>query len=281
MSNFRNAIRRREHRERGQPAKRAKLGLLEKKKDYLQRAKNYHKKERRLRKLKIKAANRNPDEFNFGMIRSKTTGGVHNIAHEGGRVSKDMQKLLDTQSSRYATFRRTIEANKIEKLQASLHGLGGAARSNTHTLFAESAEDGRVLREMKKAAARALKEGGRSTRRTARASAARAAAEDDESGGSSGGSSDEGGSDGAGAGARGRGGAAALVVAKLPKRLRKQQRQAYKELEERKQRHAKLDTLVRTFDTRKALQGKGRRRKVKDAEGDEPAQFKWKQDRKR
>ena len=75
--------------------------------------------------------------------------------------------------------------------------------------------------------------------------------------------------------------AAALVVAKLPKRLRKQQRQAYKELEERKQRHAKLDTLVRTFDTRKALQGKGRRRKVKDAEGDEPAQFKWKQDRKR
>lgn len=281
MSNFRNVIRRREHRERGQPAKRQKLGLLEKHKDYVQRARNFHGKERRLRKLKIKAANRNPDEFNFGMVKSKTTGGVHNIAHEGGRVSADMQKLLDTQSGRYAAFHRTMEGRKIEKLQAAQHGLGGE-KSNTHTLFAESAAEAKLLREMKKAAARALaagaKQHGSKRARAAAAAAARRAAERD---GSSSEEDEEGSEGEAGAIRAGSAAPPPLVLAALPKRLQKQQRLAAKELAERKQRHAKLDTLCRTFETRKNLQSKGRRRKVKDAQGDEPAQFKWKAERKR
>lgn len=63
----------RAHRERAQPAARQKLGLLEKKKDYLLRAKDFHKKETRLKAMRAKAAMKNPDEFYFGMINATTS----------------------------------------------------------------------------------------------------------------------------------------------------------------------------------------------------------------
>jgi len=45
MSSWRNAIPRRMYRERGQLAHREGLGMLEKKRDYKRRAKDYHNKE--------------------------------------------------------------------------------------------------------------------------------------------------------------------------------------------------------------------------------------------
>jgi hypothetical protein len=54
-------------KERSQPARRAKLGLLEKHKDYVKRARNWHAKEDRLKALAAKAEMRNPDEFYFKM----------------------------------------------------------------------------------------------------------------------------------------------------------------------------------------------------------------------
>jgi len=72
MSSLRNAVKRKTHKERAQPAKRRHLGLLEKKKDYLLRAKDYHRKQDRLRILREKAAMRNPDEFYKRMVNSST-----------------------------------------------------------------------------------------------------------------------------------------------------------------------------------------------------------------
>jgi U3 small nucleolar RNA-associated protein 11 len=69
---FKNAVRRREHYERHQPAARAHLGLLEKHKDYTQRARAFHAKEARIAELKKKAANRNPDEFYYKMLSTST-----------------------------------------------------------------------------------------------------------------------------------------------------------------------------------------------------------------
>ncbi|CAN0552609.1 unnamed protein product, partial [Ectocarpus sp. 12 AP-2014] len=56
MSSLRNAVKRVEHKERSQPASRRKLGLLEKHKDYVLRARNYGKKRDRMQALKLKAA---------------------------------------------------------------------------------------------------------------------------------------------------------------------------------------------------------------------------------
>eukprot|EP00505_MAST-04D_sp_SCG-Rhode-Island_P006464 Stramenopile-MAST_4_protein_6464 len=55
MSSLRNAVKRKTHKERAQPSKRAKFGLLEKSKDYRLRARDYRRKKGRIRVLKEKA----------------------------------------------------------------------------------------------------------------------------------------------------------------------------------------------------------------------------------
>ena len=92
-SAWQNVEPRRVHRERSQPKARAKLGLLEKKKDYKERAQAFHRKKDRLRALQLKAAFRNPDEFNFKMVRTQTKvrgGGSHylytKVQHWAGGV---------------------------------------------------------------------------------------------------------------------------------------------------------------------------------------------------
>lgn len=65
-------IAKKQHRERSQPAHRAKLGLLEKHSDYVKRARDFHSKKDRLSKLQSIAANKNKDEFYFGMVKGKT-----------------------------------------------------------------------------------------------------------------------------------------------------------------------------------------------------------------
>ena len=69
---FKNAVQRRDHKERAQPASRERYGLLEKHKDYVARARNFHAKEDRLAELRRKAEFRNPDEFYHKMLRKKT-----------------------------------------------------------------------------------------------------------------------------------------------------------------------------------------------------------------
>ena len=54
MSSLKNIVKTRTYRERSQPAARAKLGLLEKRKDYKLRADDFHKKEDALRTLRCR-----------------------------------------------------------------------------------------------------------------------------------------------------------------------------------------------------------------------------------
>ncbi len=68
MSSLRNAVKRKTHKERGQPSFRKRLGHLEKHKVYLLRSQDYHKKKRKIQQLRLKALFRIPDEFYNGTI---------------------------------------------------------------------------------------------------------------------------------------------------------------------------------------------------------------------
>ncbi|GAB0489310.1 hypothetical protein MMPV_000527 [Pyropia vietnamensis] len=141
-SSWRKAAPRREHKERSQPAARArKWALLEKHKDYKLRARDYHSKQARLAVLRNKAATRNPDEFYHRMARTVTDGGAGHRRREGAPMgpyaealplaqrSAEEQMLGDTADARYVGVKAAVEAAKVRRLAASLHFAGdvGAA----------------------------------------------------------------------------------------------------------------------------------------------------------
>lgn len=108
MSSLRNSLHRRNHKERGQLAHRERLGLLEKHKDYVLRARDYHSKQDRLTRLKQKAADRNKDEFYFGMVRQRTQGGVHVQDRGNEALPVDVVKVLKSQDENYIRTMRTV-----------------------------------------------------------------------------------------------------------------------------------------------------------------------------
>lgn len=119
MSSMRNAVQRRNHRERAQPLERSKWGVLEKPKDYKLRAADHKLKRRKIKALQQKAADRNEDEFYFGMMSSKTQGGVK-VAKRGednsggGKVlSNEVVKLMKTQDVGY--LRTVLQQTRRER----------------------------------------------------------------------------------------------------------------------------------------------------------------------
>ena len=92
-STFKNRIPKRKYRERAQPSNRAHLGILEKKQDYKQRAKSYHKKEDFINSLKLKAGLKNEDEFYFKMNKGKRN-------EEGKFVEDDSDSDFDEKEYR-------------------------------------------------------------------------------------------------------------------------------------------------------------------------------------
>ncbi|KAJ3162640.1 UTP11-like, U3 small nucleolar ribonucleoprotein [Geranomyces michiganensis] len=122
MSSLRNAVQRRNHRERSQLASREHRGLLEKHKDYVLRARDYNRKQKALTTLKQKASFRNPDEFYFGMINAETKKGVH-VVKRDEKYDHEFLRLLKTQDAGYVNYQRSLNAKKIEKLKSGLHFL--------------------------------------------------------------------------------------------------------------------------------------------------------------
>lgn len=122
-SSLRNSLHRRSHKERGQLAHRARFGLLEKHKDYVLRARDYHAKQEHINRLRRKAADRNKDEFYFAMNKERTAEGVH-IQERGNKpMPMDMVKLLKTQDEGYIRTMRATGLKKIEKLKNQLTSL--------------------------------------------------------------------------------------------------------------------------------------------------------------
>ncbi|KAL8201636.1 hypothetical protein R6Q57_010783 [Mikania cordata] len=149
MSSLKHAVHRRAHKERSQPKERKRFGLLEKHKDYVVRAKAFHKKEDYLQNLKEKAAFRNPDEFYFKMINTKTVDGVHKQGSGSNKYTEEELLLMKSQDIGYILQKLQSEKKKIERLTATLHSLDSQP-SNKHVYYAEDREDAkRILSETK------------------------------------------------------------------------------------------------------------------------------------
>ncbi len=162
MSSLRNAVKRITHKERSQPVSRQHLGILEKKKDYKIRSRDYHRKQDALSILRKKAADRNPDEFYFGMNRTSVVDGRHvkdaeaRAKEREGEIGPEAVKLMKSQDLSYVRMQTMKDQKKVERLQASLHYIGdnpetskdrsdefdvkGSTTNSKHTVFLDSKE---------------------------------------------------------------------------------------------------------------------------------------------
>ena len=265
-STLRNAVKRVTHKERGQLKSRSKLGLLEKKKDYQVRAKDFHKKQDYLRKLRKKAAEKNPDEFYFKMHNSELRKGKHKDLNEGGKaLDVDTVKLMKTQDLNYIHHRKSEDDRKAAKLRQSLHMIGDR-KSRSHKIFVDNEQEIKKFDAIKHfETAPELMD--RSYNRIRLKDLEDVVAAEDE----------------------GRGTGAALPTGKRLKRALEKKEKSYRELEQRRKRSETLGKAAAELTMKRHLMGKGTKRKIvvdvepgssdKGAEGQ--VVYKWKRQRSR
>lgn len=124
-------INQRRHRERHQPNKRCRLGLLEKHKDYVKRASDYHKKERVIKKLKIKALDKNPNEYYHHMVNSELGINGHTEKRKPPSDHTIEQKLvLEHKNLSYVDMKLNIEKKQLDKLLSRLHLVDYSVKKN-------------------------------------------------------------------------------------------------------------------------------------------------------
>lgn len=260
MSAFKNVIKRKIHKERSQPYERQKLGLLEKKKDYRLRAKDYHRKEDTVNKLKEKASLKNPDEFYFKMNSSKTVNGIHTLERNNEKDDETLRKWKE-QDVQWLNMKHTQINKRVEQLRSTLHNLSGSIKRTRAESDSDDEREDQVFSE---------KLGGTCNKRVIFA--------DDEEEVK----------------------VQAKKVKKQKKdvfdtyhtqeranrKLEKQKDKRYRELQGLVAAQAKMVHLKKTLQTQKNLMGKGPRKKIvtEDRFGDEikaKTVYKWKQVRKR
>ena len=139
-STMRNAVKRITHKERGQPANRKRLGLLEKHKDYVERSYDFHKKDDYIKVLKTKAKERNPDEFYYKMYNSKVSKGVHQSLEADSSIDPDTMKILKTQDLGYIIHKKSVDDKKIEKMKSNLHYIGVNNKSS-HKIYVDNQDE--------------------------------------------------------------------------------------------------------------------------------------------
>ncbi|KAI5362035.1 Putative small-subunit processome, Utp11 protein [Septoria linicola] len=127
MSSLRNAVQRRNHRERAQPAERAKWGLLEKRKDYKLRAADHKTKTKKIKALQSKASERNEDEFYFSMVNNASKGGIRvskrgeaNNGGAAGAMDVDVVRLMKTQDAGYLRTQLQRVRNQKKRVEGEI-----------------------------------------------------------------------------------------------------------------------------------------------------------------
>lgn len=142
MAKLVHDVQKRQHRERSQVSSRARLGFLEKHKDYVKRAQDYHKKQNTLKVLKTRAKERNPDEFYYGMNSRKTDSKGLLVTSRRGEdedesLSMDQVKLLKTQDSNYVRTLRQQGKNQLDKKKNQLM----FQANGKHTVFVDNRKE--------------------------------------------------------------------------------------------------------------------------------------------
>ncbi|CAE7560244.1 unnamed protein product [Symbiodinium pilosum] len=135
---LRHVVHKRVHLERHQPKHRRKLGYLEKHKDYVKRAKDFHKKEDIIKDLHRKAYFKNEDEFAYGMMSHSTTKDGKKQKKKV-HLSQEEQQLAESQDTQYVAMREQIDNKAVEKRTQRLHFLD-ADKPNKHVVFVDEDE---------------------------------------------------------------------------------------------------------------------------------------------
>lgn len=277
MSSLRNAVKRIAHKERSQPQARQHLGILEKKKDYKQRSQDFHRKQDRLKAMKLKASTRNPDEYYFSMKNAEIRDGRHRKTVKAQQeerkdeIGPEAVRIMKEQDLSYVRMQKQRDIKKVEKLQASLHYLDEAEASakRKHTIFVESQNDAdefNVAEHFDTAPELAGRAFNRPRLETLQKEALKGAEMMD-------------------------GDEYQLTEKELKqqakaakrtaKKVAKARVAAYKEMEARAKRVEIMSKAEARLTTEKNLAGKGRKRKIKAAEDGNPAVYKWRRKRLR
>lgn len=273
MSSLRNAVKRITHKERSQPQHRSHLGILEKKRDYKERAIQYHKKEDQINNARKKAAFRNPDEFYFGMKNAQVNDdGKHRKTIEAeqrefeAKVGTDTIRVMKDQDLSYIRMQRQKDIKKIERLQSSLHFIDyndtnskstTPSKKRKHTIFVDSKEEAQSVDIAKPPqeilpSMSLLKAGNKPNDPPSTAKKMPTVSD----------------------------------LVKLTKQAKKDAQRAakaraasYSEMEAREKRVKALERAEAHLITEKLLASKGRKRKIVPAENGMPAIYKWRRKR--